>query len=235
VRRTLRADRFRDAATKPGEFPLNRFGATSTECARAIADAVEAAHASTSGGRVAIPAGEWHVDVPIALRSGVELHLDPGASLIFRHVPESRAYARSNRVEPSIAGIVADDCDRVAITGPGKIGTAGKLVAGVRVSPLMRFANCRDVLLHDFTIEHAMPDAVSVVLHSCAGVVIDGVEDARARGTFLHLSGRHTRAIRLVDNRCATTAPVVRPAIVLAVDVPHDALLDTDDAPASTV
>lgn len=226
VRRTLRAERYH-AREASSAHSIERFGATSRDCARAFASAIEAA--LTGDGRVDVPAGEWHVDVPLELQSGVSLHLHPGASLVFH--AEGRAYPRSTRlVDDAVPGIVARNCERVAIAGPGRVMSSGKLVGVGSVSPLLQLIECRDVLLRDFAIAHAMIDAVSISLTSCTNVTIDGVEDGRTRGTFLHLRGRHTRGIRLVDNRDPT--PLIRPAIVLAVDVPHDALLDTDEIPA---
>jgi polygalacturonase len=214
-----------DEAVQGTAHPIDRFGATQRDCARAFSGAIEAAH--HSNGRVDVPAGEWHVEVPIELRSGVSLHLHAGASLVFH--AEGRAYPRSSRSrDDAVPGIVARDCERIAISGPGRVMSSGRLVGVGSVSPLLQLIDCRDVLLRDFAFAHAMVDAVSISLTSCANVVIDGVEDPRPRGTFLHLRGRHTRGIRLVDSR--RDGPIVRPAIVLAVDVPHDALLDIDES-----
>ena len=51
----------------------------------AIGRAIEACH-EAGGGRVLIPAGVWHTG-PLTLRSGVDLHLEAGATLLFATDP----------------------------------------------------------------------------------------------------------------------------------------------------
>ncbi|MFT3786513.1 MAG: glycoside hydrolase family 28 protein [Tepidisphaeraceae bacterium] len=75
--------------------------------------------------------------------------------------------------------------------------------------------NLRDV--------HIRPDLGPVLaLRDTQEATINGLSDARPYGTFLDLRGRHTRGIRLTGE----STHRVRPAIVLGLDVPRDAILD---------
>jgi polygalacturonase len=60
-----------------------------------------------------------------------------------------------------------------------------------------------------------------MLLKDVQGVVIQGLNIAHSRGVFLDLRGRHTRNIRLRGE----VSDHARPAIVLGIDVPDDAIV----------
>ena len=68
------------------------------------------AAAKAGGGRVAVPAGEWTTG-PLTLESGVELHLEEGARLIFPDDPTLYPEAR--------ALVMAVGATNVSVTGSG--------------------------------------------------------------------------------------------------------------------
>ncbi len=107
------------------EFPITKFGAAAdgkTDCTGAIRRAIEACHAA-GGGRVIVSAGEY-LTGPIHLLSGVNLHLDGGATLKFKTDPNAYLPAVFTRFEgmelynysPLIYAI---DQENIAITGDG--------------------------------------------------------------------------------------------------------------------
>ena len=72
------------------EFPITKYGAASdgkTDCTEAIAKAIDAC-AKAGGGKVVVAAGEY-LTGPIHLKSGVNLHLDGGATLKFKTDPKA--------------------------------------------------------------------------------------------------------------------------------------------------
>ncbi|MGH3167175.1 MAG: glycoside hydrolase family 28 protein [Trebonia sp.] len=72
-------------------FPVTDYGAAgdgTTDCTAGIAAAIAACHAA-GGGQVLVPVGNWRTGA-IHLRSGVELHVATGATLLFSTDP--RAY-----------------------------------------------------------------------------------------------------------------------------------------------
>jgi polygalacturonase len=83
-----------------------------------------------SGGQLRLPAGEWRCDGPIHLRSGVDLHLEPGAHLRFSTEPSHYLPVVFTRWEgtecfnysPPIYALNARD---IAITGQGTIDGQG--------------------------------------------------------------------------------------------------------------
>jgi polygalacturonase len=102
-----------------GDFPI----ASGNE----IQKAVEACHAA-GGGRVVIPAGDF-LTGPIHLRSGVELHLQAGATLRFNQDPNAYplTFTRWEGVELMNYSplVYAFDCDNVAVTGEGTLDGQG--------------------------------------------------------------------------------------------------------------
>lgn len=158
---------------------------------RGIQEAIEAC-ARDSGGRVNIPAGEWTCRT-ILLRSGVELHLAPGAVLRpdtdLDHYPQ---YARGhNKDRQPYHLIVAEDAEDIAISGRGVIDGRGMefwdeppegspyyRAKGRRISPLVDIKRCRRVTLrdiriinspgwtvHTFTCDHVLIDHVTIENH----------------------------------------------------------------------
>lgn len=96
------------------------------------------------GGRVIVPSGRW-LTVPIELKSGVDLHLEAGAELVFtdekkHYFPDPTSPRKGdgkNRLSgqsyaPEMANaflpkplISASGCRNIAITGPGKLDGQG--------------------------------------------------------------------------------------------------------------
>lgn len=72
------------------DFPVVAFGAVgdgTTDCYDAFRRAIDACHAA-GGGRVVVPAGEYLLDGPIYLKSGVNLHVEAKALIRFGANPE---------------------------------------------------------------------------------------------------------------------------------------------------
>jgi len=136
------------------------------------------AAAANGGGRVVVPAGR-HVTGQLYLKSGVELHLEEGASL--EGAPGSQNY--KVHVLPYSEGdwmavVMAIDQHDVAITGKGEVFGNGKLFEkrplkngcneGLRPRGIF-FANCRNIRLEDFTLRDAA--SWGIVLKCCDGMV----------------------------------------------------------------
>ena len=109
------------------EFDVTKFGAvgnTTTDCTKAIADAIAACHAA-GGGRVVVPSGTFLTGA-IRLRSKVNLHVGEGAILKFSQDPAKYLPVVFTRWEgtelmnysPFIYAFEETD---VAVTGPGTL------------------------------------------------------------------------------------------------------------------
>lgn len=84
-------------------------------------EAINNAIASVSrqgGGRVVIPSGYW-VTGPIRLQSGVELHTEKNAFILFSEDHSLYKKEGAKKGEPSLSPISADHADNIAITGDG--------------------------------------------------------------------------------------------------------------------
>jgi polygalacturonase len=114
---------------KQNEAMITDFGATeSADCTEAIKKAINAMHLA-GGGRVIIPAGEWHTG-PIHMKSHVELHIARGATVFFTE--DRSAYLpvvltnyegiRCYNFSPMIYG---RDLTDVALTGEGRLEGGG--------------------------------------------------------------------------------------------------------------
>lgn len=106
------------------ELSLTDFGAVadgSTPCTDAFAAAVKQLH-KLGGGHLVVPRGLW-VSGPIRLRSGIDLHLEEGAVLVF--TPEKTLY-RKEGSSRAVSPISASDCSDISITGQGIIDGSGK-------------------------------------------------------------------------------------------------------------
>jgi rhamnogalacturonyl hydrolase YesR len=109
------------------DFDVTTFGAVgdgSADCTAAFAKAVEAC-ASQGGGRVVVPAGRYATG-PIHLRSGVNLHVTGGATILFTRDPRAYLPAVLTRFEGTELYnysplIYALDQHGVAVTGEGTL------------------------------------------------------------------------------------------------------------------
>ena len=120
------------------DFVITNYGAVAdgqTDCTAAIGRAIDAC-AGAGGGRVVVPAGEFLTGA-IHLKSGVNLHLDAGATLKFSTDPKAYLPAVFSRFESVECYnyspfIYAFGQSNVAVTGEGTLdGQAdrGKLAA----------------------------------------------------------------------------------------------------------
>jgi polygalacturonase len=131
------------------------------------------------GGTVVFPPGTY-LSGTIVLKSGVTLHLDPGAVLLGStsladypvHIPKLRSYT-DTYTERSL--IFAEGVANVAITGRGVIDGQGAAFEGPykRRPYLVRFVECRDVAVTGVTLRNS-PMWVQHYL-ACEQVLIHGV------------------------------------------------------------
>lgn len=107
------------------DFPITDFGAQpgGFDNTGAIAQAIAACHAA-GGGRVVVPAGEWHTTA-IELKSNVNLHVAKGATLRWIFAPEKYpiVFTRWEGVELMNISpfIYAFEQENIAITGEGTL------------------------------------------------------------------------------------------------------------------
>jgi polygalacturonase len=108
------------------DYSIADYGANGdgqADCKPAIDGAIAKCHAE-GGGRVVVPAGEWFVRGPIHLKSGVNLHLEQGATVRFSNNPDDflppvLTRFEANEVMNYSPLIYAHEQDNIAITGSG--------------------------------------------------------------------------------------------------------------------
>ncbi|MCU0796558.1 MAG: glycosyl hydrolase family 28 protein [Akkermansiaceae bacterium] len=126
----------------------------------AMQKAIDAA-AAAGGGRVVFPPGTY-LSGSIALRSGVTLHLEKGATILGS--TDLKHYRRLN----FLALITSHGQKNIGITGEGVINGQGKPIADSVVGPIkpgrypdageskrpviINFLNCRDITIKDVTL-----------------------------------------------------------------------------------
>jgi polygalacturonase len=162
------------AAAPSAVYDVKSFGAKGdgyTNDTAAINDAIQAASAA-GGGTVLVPEGSY-VSGSIRMKSDIELHLGPGATIVASADPQTYDAPEENEWGDSLgyqdAGhshwhnslIWGEDLTDVSITGPGRIFGKG-LGRGVESdrsaqgigNKAIALKNCRNVILRDVTIEH---------------------------------------------------------------------------------
>ena len=186
------------------DFDVRKYGAkgdgqkNNTE---AIQKAIDACH-KVGGGRVVLQEGVYMTG-PIELKSGVNLYIDVTARLLaspnIEDYPEwpnikhviSENLQRGNR---NTCLILADEAERIAITGRGVIDGNGTYYVRkekrdnahgwqyVRIYPneqsiprLVFLTGCKDVLLEDVTMLN-QPSNWSYQIHDCDRVTIRGLQ-----------------------------------------------------------
>lgn len=183
-----------DAAPRPAVgnriLDVRAFGARgdgTTLDTAAIQAAVDAVHAS-GGGTVLLPAGTFRSGT-VELRSGVTLHLSPGATLLGSpHIADYPAHDLGVR-DLDIGGrqvwalLYARDAERVTIEGAGTIDGSGRAFPKVPTPdpevatgprPRMVFLRgCRSVVLRDVTLREA--GMWTVHLAQCDDVDVRGL------------------------------------------------------------
>ena len=158
-----------------------------TLCHQAINAAIAELSAAGSG-RVVVPRGTFLAGT-IILRSFVTLHLDEGAVLLGSPRIEDylqRVWGHHQDITPWHF-ILAEDCERIAITGPGTIRGNGpafwhqdrpsawhfwkeKLP---RVSPMVEIVRCREVLIERVRLTESA--GWTLHLHDCTHFRIAGI------------------------------------------------------------
>jgi len=171
-----------------------------TLCSAAIQAAIDAC-AAAGGGRVTVPAGTYKTGT-IWLRSGVELHLEFGATLFASEnlddyndidaYPQNFGCAVEEWVGKHL--IIAHEVENVAITGLGTVnGNCNVFVNYVDVPPrytwrsgmihckdmeklrpgqLIAFIECRHVTVQDITVRNS--PCWSLFFHGCEYVQVRG-------------------------------------------------------------
>jgi len=118
-------ERIRPPQFPARDFDIARYGARGDgerDCTEAIAAAIRACH-EAGGGRVVVPKGDWLTGA-VHLRSGVNLHLEEGATLRFftdprRYLPLVPAFWEGMECRNYSALIYALDQRDIAVTGAG--------------------------------------------------------------------------------------------------------------------
>lgn len=184
-------------------YDIKAFGAIPdgvTLCTAAIQAAIDAC-AAAGGGRVTVPTGTYKTGT-IWLRSGVELHLEMGATLLasdnLDDYNEIDAYEQNFgcKVEEWVGKhlIIAHEIENVAITGLGTVyGNCDVFVDYVDVPPrytwrsgmthckdmeklrpgqLICFIECRHVTVRDITVRQS--PCWSLFFHGCEYVQVRG-------------------------------------------------------------
>ncbi|MBI5383680.1 MAG: glycoside hydrolase family 28 protein [Verrucomicrobia bacterium] len=210
-----------DTAAPPrsGSFNPHDFGARGDGAqldTKALQAAIDAC-AKAGGGTVALTAGTY-LSGTLFLRSRVQLHLEPGATLLgsknLADYPPTVSKVRSytdNYTERSL--IYAEDLDGVAITGLGRIDGQGAAFKGpYKVRPyLIRVIACRGVTVRDVTIL----DSPMWVQHylACDHVLIDGItvrSKVNANNDGIDIDGCHQVRIANCDISSGDDAIVLK-------------------------
>ena len=157
-----------------------RCGADATD---AIQRAIDAA-AEQGGGRVIVPAGEYET-AGLVLKSGVELHLEPGAVLRFTDAFDAYPVIRTRwegYEQPSYRPLLyARDARDIAVTGRGTLeGRGARWWEAFRAGEMeiarpcfICFEDCERVLLSDFRVQNS--PAWTIHPLRCENVSVRGV------------------------------------------------------------
>lgn len=126
-RMALVLERIRAPRFPARDFDVTKFGARGDgerDCTGAFAAAIRACH-EAGGGRVVVPKGDW-LTGPVHLRSGVNLHLEEGATLRFftdpeRYLPVVPSFWEGMECRNYSAFLYALDQHDIAVTGAGTL------------------------------------------------------------------------------------------------------------------
>ena len=143
-------------------LPILSLSAFAGEALSDIQSRIDAA-AKSGGGRVTVPAGEWKTG-PLRLASGIELHLESGARLVFPDDPDLYPMQEvafegqvRRRHQPLVSAVGATN---VSVTGRGtfeaKVEYWHSPGFKTRGRPqFFHFGNCRHVVLDGFRIRNS--------------------------------------------------------------------------------
>ena len=177
-----------------------------------IQGAIDACAARPYGGRVVIPEGRW-VSGQIRLKSGIDLHVARGALLLgsadIADYPRMNAVAALDHGEDELKRdglIVADDVERVALTGSGTIDGNGESFWGEgfmqsgkarpslpRPMPWIAFRNARDVRVRDLAFRNSPSYGINITESSLVRIADIRIENA--------VRSPNTDGIQIVDSR----------------------------------
>ncbi len=233
----------RDYGAKPDDADKDTAG---------IQSAIDACAARPYGGRVVIPEGRW-ISGQIRLKSDVDLHVARGALLVgspdIADYPSMNAVAGLDHGEDALKRdglIVADNVQRVALTGSGTIDGSGESFWGegfmasgksrpalARPMPWIAFRNARDVRVRDLSFRNSPSYGVNITESSLVRITDIRIENA--------VRSPNTDGIQIVDSSDVVIAGVHintgDDAIVLKSHrrpiediVVRDSLLISDDA-----
>ena len=194
----------RDYVFPAHDFRIDDYGARpdGTKCTEAIARAIDSC-ATAGGGRVVVPAGTWFTG-PVHLRSNVDLHLEPGARLLFSDDPKDFLPA----VRSSWEGlecmnysplVYAYGCTNVALTGSGVVEAKMDFWKAQMEEGKTDIQGARRILYTwgatDYPVEkRVMPSAHPAVMrpqliqfNRSANVLIEGIEVRDSPFWTMHL------------------------------------------------
>lgn len=134
------------------------------------------------GGTVVVPAGNF-VTGPLELKSGVELHLEMGATLL--GYPDTTAYRKAHIVadgkKSKDSGLIyAYQQENIAVTGLGTIdGQGGHVAFKTKVDPgnrpmIFLFRDCKNVVVKDVTLQNSAH--WTQLYTECQGVRVSGIK-----------------------------------------------------------
>ena len=169
----------------------------------------------TGGGRVILPSGKRFLAGAIALKSHVELHLEPGAEL--RAIVDETLYTQAAFPDNQSEGTMwlsAHKQENIAITGTGTINGSGrafmhdeepthyvfKFEAGIDRRPhLLTLVDCQKITIRDVTLADAAYWSLHLV--GCDDVLISGVriENSLRIRNCDGIDIDHSRNIRISD------------------------------------
>ena len=161
---------------------ITDFGAVGdglSSCTSAIQKCIDAA-AARGGGTVVVPAGNY-VTGTLWLRSNINLHLEPGATLLgAQDVGEFPIWTPAWEGVKSHAPLIGgENLDNVSITGRGTIDGRGKLWWDLMRQldlfrpRLIRLVDCRNVLVEGVTLTNSPSWTLNPL--ACETVTIRGV------------------------------------------------------------
>lgn len=137
---------------------------------------------SLGGGTVVVPAGKF-VTGPLELKSGVELHLEMGATLL--GYPDTTAYRKAHIVadgkKSKDSGLIfAYQQENIAVTGLGTIdGQGGHVAFKTKVDPgnrpmIFLFRDCKNIVVKDVTLQNSAH--WTQLYTKCQGVRVSGIK-----------------------------------------------------------
>jgi len=150
------------------DYDITRYGAVS-DTLRLSTEAVQQAIDECSaqgGGRVVVPTGSYKIGT-IVLRSGVDLHLERGATLygstsLSDYRPMRTSYVSLRTHTPTVQLIYADSATNISISGAGVIDGRGRTFAklswndeGITRPHLLRLIRCSDVSVSGVTLRNS--------------------------------------------------------------------------------